>query len=278
VEINIPLTCGATLEIDSRRGSSTNYPTARLQKGFALLQDGRSLIEEGIGFGLPVVKRGNQTVFPGHMELQMKANDLTCVLDVQYQMDLEERIALPGKRRIESKLVYQLKNGLADLHRRIPVLRGFLTAASNRLRRLLAMETIFAEVTSFGTITADFTIYSNLGRIFFKYDTSRLRKNALTEIIIMNEQGARTFDVYQDSMGTYLKADEIGTWDEVKAEEATFISVIDHLAFSLKQVEGARLFRGRELIGSRLAWTGFGYSLPATAKTFCYELKIRRYP
>ena len=44
------------------------------------------------------------------------------------------------------------------------------------------------------------------------------------------------------------------------------------------QVEGARLYRGRELIGSRVAWAGFGYSFPAALGTITYELRIERLP
>jgi len=42
-------------------------------------------------------------------------------------------------------------------------------------------------------------------------------------------------------------------------------------------VKGARLFRGRELVSSRLAWAGFGYSFPPSIKRFVYELGIERH-
>jgi hypothetical protein len=94
----------------------------------------------------------------------------------------------------------------------------------------------------------------------------------------MNEQAALTFDRYQDTSGILLQGHEIGCWDEVHAREAWFESTAHRVAFRLCQVKGARLFRGRELVGSRLAWAGFGYSFSPSNQTFRYELRIEKRP
>jgi hypothetical protein len=54
------------------------------------------------------------------------------------------------------------------------------------------------------------------------------------------------------------------------------MSSSQHISFSLPQVKGARLFLGRELIGSRLAWSGFGYTFPPGLNHFSYEVTIKR--
>jgi hypothetical protein len=56
------------------------------------------------------------------------------------------------------------------------------------------------------------------------------------------------------------------------------VSPAHGLVFSLRQVEGARLYRGRELVGSRLAWSGFGYVLPPGIESFRYEISVGRSP
>jgi len=79
-----------------------------------------------------------------------------------------------------------------------------------------------------------------------------------------------------DDDGLALEGDAIGTWDLVTAARASFVSTARGVAFSLGQVDGARLARGRELIGSRVAWSGFGYSFAPTLGAFGYELWIER--
>ena len=37
-----------------------------------------------------------------------------------------------------------------------------------------------------------------------------------------------------------------------------------------------RLYRGREVVGGRLAWAGFGYSLRPGPPRFTYTLRIAR--
>jgi hypothetical protein len=92
----------------------------------------------------------------------------------------------------------------------------------------------------------------------------------------MNEQGAHYFDSYHRDDGFSQHGAEIGCWDEVTAERAEFISDAEKLSFSLHQVEGAKLFRGRELVGDRLAWSGFGYSFSPKLERFKYQIILRK--
>ena len=62
---------------DAGRAGGPAYPTRRLQRGLVLFDDGRDLSEEGVGFGVPVLKRGLQTVFPGAMELTVTSKGPT---------------------------------------------------------------------------------------------------------------------------------------------------------------------------------------------------------
>ena len=92
----------------------------------------------------------------------------------------------------------------------------------------------------------------------------------------MNELGAGFFDRYADSSGAALTGAAIGTWDEVAGGDGVVRELAPEAAFTLGLVPGARLYRGREVVGGRLAWAGFGYSLQPGPPSFSYTVRIGR--
>ena len=56
-----------------------------------------------------------------------------------------------------SRLFYAVRDALAALHRRVPALRGLLTATSNAVRRGFGLVTTFEETTTVATLTRDAT-------------------------------------------------------------------------------------------------------------------------
>ena len=276
MEITVPLFSGLALKFGSALNSGGPYPTARLQKGLLLTDGGLELVEEAVGFGVPILKRGLQTIFPGDLVLTSSTSGSTQDVTADFKMNLVERIAKPGSRTEKSRLIYAIKNSLAGLILRYPLVRSPLTALSNILRTTLGWETIYDAAGFSAIIQLHYSIQPETGRIKVEVHPPDGQLNDVTEVVVMNEQGGNYFDCYQDSSGLSLRGSEIGCWDEVTAEEASFISSANKLAFALKQVSGAKLYRGRELVGTRLAWSGFGYSFPPTTGKFCFELNIKR--
>ncbi len=281
MKVSLPLHDGLALEIgDQPAGGESaggeGFPTRRLQKGLLLLHDGQELAEEGVGFGVPILKRGVQTIFPGGLEQAQQRQGSVCEVTAAFEMSLVERLARSGGARLESRGLYAAKDSLAALHRRAPALRGPLTATSMALRRTFGWATTFEESGFRATLKVTYSIHGEEGRVHVALDMSDLPLEGITEVVVMNEQGARSFDRYRDSGGAALRGKQIGTWDEVTAAAASFVSTDHRVAFSLGQVSGARLSRGRELIGSRVAWAGFGYSLPPTLRRFAYDLMVEK--
>jgi hypothetical protein len=275
MELSIPLPGGLSLKIADHSGDADGYPTKRLQKGLLLLDGHQELAEEGVGFGVPVLKRGVQTIFPGEMELAWGRSGPVWEVTAVFGMDLVERLARPGGASLQSGVLYAAKDSLAALHRRVPPLRVPLTTASSTLRRVFGWVTTYEQARACAQLTVTYTVDGEHGKIGVAVDLTGLPGD-ITEVVVMNELGGRHFDRYTDADGIDLHGDEIGTWDEVSAAKAGFQSTAHKVAFSLGQVDGARLSRGRELIGSRLAWSGFGYSLPPTPGAFTYEVRIER--
>ena len=155
-------------------------------------------------------------------------------------------------------------------------MRAPLTALSNGLREFFGWETTYEDAGFSGEIKMIYSFDEVLAGLRVEVDMASLPLKAITEVIVMNEQGAHYFDQYRNSSGIRLAGKEISCWDEVTAEEASFTSSTQRVAFSLAKVTGVRLFRGRELIGSRLAWAGFGYSIPPTAGSFDYTIRFEK--
>jgi hypothetical protein len=275
VELSIPLFDGLSLRTDPLR-RATGWPTARLQKGLLLADGDDDLAEEGVGFGVPILKRGAVTVFPGSVELTAQRTGSLWEVTATYEMNLVERLAKPGGARVRSDALHAGKNALAALHRRSRLLRGPLTATSVALRRAFGWVTTYEETRSWATLAVVHTIRGELGTVDVTVDTNGLPADDVTEVVLMNEQGARSFDRYRDSSGADLRGAQIGTWARVAAEKASFVCEAHAVAFTLGQMDGARLNRGRELVGSRLAWSGFGYCLPPVCGRFAYGLTIER--
>lgn len=278
MKIDLPLTGGFALQIASGTNPGASYPTGRIQKGLVLLYDGQDLSEEAVGFGVPILKRGLQTIFPGEVELYPHEGSAHRRVSARYKLNLEEKITRSGSGTINNRLVYASKNSLAAIIRRLPFMRGLLIRTSNLLRSTLAWETTYEPASFFTYVTLTYTIDAVAGRIKVELLGGDFIPGSITEIIVMNEQGAPHFDQYQDSDGLSQLKNEIGCWDQVLAAEASFIDNIHQVSFSLPQVKGARLYRGRELIDTRLAWSGFGYSFSPWLDHFSYEISVKRLP
>jgi hypothetical protein len=274
--IEIPMLAGLALRIGEDGPGRNKYPTARLQSGFLLVDNGEELAEEAVGFGVPVLQKGLQTIFPGAVQLSQSHDGPAWRVTALFTLNLVEKISRDGEKDLENRLLYAGKNIAAAVIRDLPGLRGLLTGSSNLLRHVFRLETTYAQTSSSAALSMVYTLNEKTGKIGVEVDTSGLASE-FNSVMIMNEQGAHHFDRYQDCSGNSILGAEIGCWDEVSAQQARFESSRRKVAFGMEQVPGARLFRGRELVGSRLAWAGFGYSFSPAIKKFHYEMSIARF-
>jgi hypothetical protein len=277
-ELRIPLFDGFALTIGDVAGALGEYPTSALQKGLILSHGGLNLTEEAVGFGVPVLKRGLQTIFPSRVELASFQRKTVWEVTAIFTMNLEEKIAGPSFAQSEKHWLCALRNVLAALMRRVALSRYILTVASSTLRRHFGWKTSYGSSKFSAKVTLCYIVTPEAGRVDIEATSSGLAVAGVTEIVLMNELGAGHFDRYRDSSGITLNSNKVGMWDEVKAETASFESSEHKISFTLDRVKGAKLYRGRELVDSRLAWTGFGYSFPPSDQPFRYTLRIERAP
>ena len=127
-------------------GAVTPYPTSGLQKGLLLLDGGQELSSEGVGFGVPVLKRGPRAVFPGSAEIVVHPGTPHAIT-MAYAMDRVERL---GGRRHRTSSCTGRSTRRARRSRcstgALPLLRRPLLAASNGIRWLLRVRTRFEQI------------------------------------------------------------------------------------------------------------------------------------
>ncbi len=254
-----------------------SFPSSRIAKGPVLAFDSEDLSEEGVGFGLPVIKRGRDTVYPGSVRLSPVPEEGAWTVEAEYDLTLRERLLVRGKPASRPAL-YQLGDLFSRWHRRHPVFRRAIDGASRTVRRLFGIETRFEETPSAGTVRAVYTVRPSEGTMGVGLDFQGVRPGRDWEIFVMNELGAHFFRLYRDSDGRRLEGRKIGTWDETRAAEASFVDPGHGVAFSLRPSPAARLYRGREVLKGRLAWAGLTYRLPAGAADFRYSVRIEGSP
>jgi len=276
MKITLPTLADLTLTISAEPDGQSDYPTATLQKGLLLTYRDQVLAEEAVGFGVPVLKYGLQALFPRTVRLDLLQETPQWIVRARYTLNLVERIAGRRQAIVKSPLFYTSKDLLAALIRRIPALRNALTRLSSAARRTFGWRTTY-ESAGFGAEVGLVYIFDpQAGNLQVRLEPESLPLQTATELVIMNEQGARYFDCYEEPSGVRLRGKEIGCWDEVHAAEAGFSSSALGIRFSVPQVAGARLFRGRELVGSRLAWAGFGHAIPMPVEGFEYTLRLEK--
>ncbi len=274
MEIAFPHLPGICLKLAPIEENRVGFPTSQLQKGLVLIANGEELVEEGVGFGVPVLKLGLKTIFPGAIQL-VDWNDGQEITAV-YHMNLEERLTRQNQSTLRSQLLYRVRDQLAEVYRRSPAIRRWLTTISNELRSRFGWRTSYEYAGWDFPVGVEYTFDFQSGIVAVEIDTTGLPQEDVTEVVMMNEQGAYHFDTYVDSSGACLRGEAIGSWEQVAAEHASFLSRSHQLAFTLPKIEGACLFRGRELVGSRLAWAGFGYSFSPNIQRIAYPLHIEQ--
>lgn len=220
-----------------------NLKTAALQKGLILSCRGAPVVGEGTGFGVPIVKYSDETLFSGSASVYVSRRGDVVEVQKDFFMDL---IARDGFRnlKLESPKIRMLIDYISALYQRhAGVAKSILT-----LKPLLfkfGVNSRFISAPSRGKVTVTYVLGQR--RVLVKLDFTQLSRVNFERVFVLNEQGADFFRAYLDSDDVRLVDGEIGVWDTVTAESAKIVDEQGKVGFSLKAVEGACLRRGREM-------------------------------
>jgi hypothetical protein len=232
--------------------------TAALQKGLVLLLNGKELIEEGVGFGVPVVKYADKTFFSSTAEVDLQRSGAGYTLTKAFTLDTVSMKKLGNSSYIDDKIYSSLRKTFQLLYLK----HGKLNPLFNKvmeIRNLFNIKTEFLTVKPRGTIAVTYNCQPN--KIDITADYSDISLNRCQEVLLLNEQGSSIFQAYTDNSGKRLVGNKIGAWDRVVADTAALHSNTGRLGFSLQGIDGASLFRGYEHTHKRFSWAGLSYSL-----------------
>ncbi|MCW4001024.1 MAG: hypothetical protein NWE93_12375 [Candidatus Bathyarchaeota archaeon] len=266
--VTVPLT--ERLSVRLYRGCRPRFlETAPLQKGLVLLLDGRELVEEGVGFGVPIVKYSDKTFFPGHAEVAAYFSGSVAVLKKSFFLDTVSRKKI-GKAPIDDGFYSPVRKLFQQLYLNNPK----LTPLFNKIMEIreLGIKTEFQTVATRGEI--DVTYRCSSSAVEVEADLSRVQAEGCREILFLNEQGSGIFQKYADCRGSMCVGNRIGAWSPVTAEKASLQSSKGELEFCLGNIVGCKLYRGWECTRKRFSWAGLSYSLPPRCRRVQYTISV----
>jgi hypothetical protein len=244
---------------------------APLHKGLVLLFDGKELVEEGMGFGAPVVKFKDKTYFSSSASCSFSKTEDGFDLTKSFVLDTISRKRL-GDATYLNEGVYRVFHRLFEM---VYLGHTSLFPFFNKimeLRHALKVQTEFVKVTNRGTIGVNYSVRSDSVEV--RVDLTGLEKVGCENILILNEQGSTFFRQYSDSEGLSLNDAQIGPWSEVKTKEAYLSYLAGAFRFGLEVRDKTLLFRGWEKTKGRFAWAGLSYCLSPQQSFFDYVIKF----
>jgi hypothetical protein len=244
---------------------------AALQKGLILVVNGKELVEEGAGFGVPIAKYSDTTIFSRNANLYVEEQDENVtVIKKVFFLDSVSKKRVHGasiNNRIYSVFHKTFERAYLNRENMRSIFDWIM-----RLRKSFGIETHFVNVSQRGKVTVRYHCYPDHIKIYS--DFSEVDMTDCQEILILNEQGATFFRKFKN--GSLVLLDKkIGAWTRVDAEVAKFSDLEDHISFSIGKRENAIMCCGWEQVKDRFSWAGITFSLSPKTMGFNYTIQLK---
>lgn len=248
--------------------------TALIQKGLVLIVDNKEVIEEGIGFGVPVIKFKDKTYFSSSAKVSLIRNPGSALsLKKTFFLDSVSRKRFWRTGYINDGLYSQFHKSFERLY----LSHKSLSSLFNKMmefREVAKIHTDFEKVKSKGWVTVNYELQPSKVSVYV--DFSQMNLDDCQELLVLNEQGYRFFAKYSDSGGLNLFGNKIGAWDLVDANRATLMNINGQVQFSLRKASPGLFFRGWEQTRNRFSWAGLSYSLKPKNRFFNYTIELNQ--
>lgn len=229
------------------------------------------MIEEGVGFGAPVVVYRERPFFSGSAKTSFNQETNCGKLTKSFIIDTVSRKKFRRRLYLNDSIYCFMQRWFHYVYTLNQKLSSALTPILE-LMKIAGVDTDFQKVNPRGSVTVEYTCFPNLIEVNVRL--AELNKQSCNEILILNEQGASFFRKYSDTNGVTLHDGQIGPWELTEAKEVSLFNIGKTAGFSLKSKAEAKLFRGREKIRNRYSWVGFCYALSPNTESFRYTIKL----
>jgi hypothetical protein len=250
--------------------------TAPVQKGLlpSTTAYPSDLCEEGVGFGVPILQYGRDFFFPGTSAVSDEGRILGSRVWKKFRMDLIDRRQGRHSTHIQtlSWVPQRMYNRIYKSNSGRRVLR--LVESQLKFLRSEYDPSVFFRVKDRGSALVSYVLDHAAGSIELAMDFSGIQRSGLQSIYVSNELGGNLFDVYADSSGVVLQGDAIGAWDRITATWATLYSPEKKVGFRIEIPESVQAFRGREIIGLDISWSGVIFMVSPTTEGLQYRITV----
>ncbi len=230
------------------------------------------LVEEGAGFGAPIIKYADKTFFSGHAALFLEHQDINqTVIRKVFVLNAVSEKQLNGIS-LDDTLYHWVHRVFAASYLTQKKLKPLFDQLMV-LRKTLGIKTRFIKVAPRGKISVTYHLKADTIKIHA--DLSHIKRAECREILFLNEQGAGFFVNFEDAQRCFDAAD-VGGWSTVPSSHGCFSTADFSVSFSALQRRNAQLLCGREKVRDRFAWAGLTYALPPPTSIFNYEISLRR--
>jgi hypothetical protein len=271
-----PLTSRISDDVEVRVYPDTrpnNLEITGLHKGLVLVYRGREIVGEGAGLGVPVVKYSDKTFFPGTAEVSISPAPIEGpqVVTKAFTLDTISKKRYRDGPYINDRLYHAFHRAFTRVYIPNKPLRPLFDKMM-QLRGAVGIHTEFVQTVPRGVVKVEYELHHD--KIKVEVDLSAIDRTRCEEVVVLNELGSIFFTRYSDSTGLELVGRDIGPWDKVEGGHAFLLSSDRSLAFGLRRMSGASLYRGWEMVEGRLAWAGLNYTVSPELPSFSYTIQI----
>jgi hypothetical protein len=242
-----------------------------LQKGLILVHNGRELIEEGAGFGVPAAIFSDKTYFSGSAHTFIGECEQSTVIVKRFLLDMVARRRWRITSFVDNPFYKSVSRLFENTYINYPNSRKAiipLIAFKNKV----GVKTDFIKSVTRGEIIVTYRIKQD--RLEIEADLAGLNRAGLKKLVFLNEQGTTFFRRLKKPGSSDLIDEEIGAWNLISASHASFSDLENSLTFSLQNLPKSRLFVGREYFKGLTAWAGMEYEVEPPLDQFSYRIQF----